>query len=173
MIDSSGYRSNIGIIIANRNNEVFWAKRINQDAWQFPQGGLNENEDLDECLFRELWEECGLKEHDVDILGCTKNWLRYKLPKKLVRDTKPLCIGQKQKWYLLQIKSEEINFKLDCSEKPEFDDWQWVSYWYPLKQVISFKKDVYRKALRELSPILFGMSPRGGRTKPLNHILDI
>lgn len=172
MIDASGYRPNVGIIIANHHGKVFLGKRIRQDAWQFPQGGVDGDEDVEEALFRELWEEVGLKSHQVEILGQTRNWLRYKIPKRLVRDSQPLCIGQKQKWFLLRLEDEDKAVKLDVSHKPEFDDWAWVSYWYPLRQVISFKKEVYRRALRELAPVLFETSLRGGRAKPLNYILD-
>lgn len=173
MIDANGYRANIGIILSNSIGQVLWAKRINQDAWQFPQGGLNEDEEPEAALFRELNEEIGLKPEDVTILGHTRHWLRYRLPKRLIRDTKPVCIGQKQRWYLLKLDSPDSKVCLDECQKPEFDDWRWVSYWYPLRRVISFKREVYRKALRELAPILYGEPNRNGwRRKPLPHLLE-
>ena len=100
MIDEDGYRPNVGIILANREGQVLWARRVGQDAWQFPQGGIAENESPEDALYRELREEIGLQDHDVEIVGCTSGWLRYRLPKRFLRyRSRPLCIGQKQKWF--------------------------------------------------------------------------
>ena len=156
MIDSDGFRLNVGIILANQFNEVLWARRIGQNSWQFPQGGLKVSETPDEALYRELNEEVGLQVSDVEIVAKTKGWLRYRLPKKMIRhNSLPLCVGQKQKWYLLRMLSEDTKVSLNSSENPEFDQWQWVSYWYPLGQVVSFKREVYRRAMKELSSDLF------------------
>lgn len=101
-------------------------------------------------MYRELFEEVGLRKKDVRILASTRSWLRYKLPKRLVRwDTKPVCIGQKQKWFLLQLMCNESDINMQSSGTPEFDGWRWVSYWYPVRQVVSFKRDVYRKVMKE------------------------
>lgn len=151
MIDAEGFRPNVGIVICNRLGQLLWAKRIGQSAWQFPQGGIKEEESLEQALYRELDEEVGLSEHDVRILHRTDDWLHYRLPKNFIRFKQdPLCIGQKQKWFLLSLESEEQQIQLDKSGDPEFDDWRWVNYWYPLEQVIEFKRDVYRRALEEL-----------------------
>ena len=153
MIDSEGFRPNVGIMVANTRGEVLWAQRIGQDAWQFPQGGIAEGESPEEALYRELDEEIGLQRGDVKIVSCTRGWLRYKLPQRLVRrDSKPLCIGQKQKWFLLEMLADDNKVTLNNSHKPEFDGWRWVSYWYPLGQVVPFKRDVYRRAMKELAP---------------------
>lgn len=155
MIDKQGYRPNIGIIICNKQGQVLWAKRIHQNAWQFPQGGMNEDEKPEQALFRELEEEVGLKAHQVKILGRTKHWLRYRLPKHMLRkNQKHVCIGQKQIWFLLTLLDSDENINLNQMEKPEFDDWKWVSYWFPLSEVVSFKRDVYRRAMLELSPYM-------------------
>lgn len=151
MIDSDGFRPNVGIVICNPAGQLLWAKRIRQAAWQFPQGGIDEHESLEHALYRELDEEVGLQEQDVTILHQTKDWLHYRLPKQFIRKHQmPQCIGQKQKWFLLSLDSGDNQVVLDKHEKPEFDQWQWVSYWYPLGQVIEFKKEVYRNALKEL-----------------------
>ena len=151
MIDSKGYRSNVGIVICNRLGQLLWAKRIRQRAWQFPQGGIKEAETLEQALYRELNEEVGLNEMDVNILHQTTDWLHYRIPNNFIRfHTNPLCIGQKQKWFLLSLESDDSSVELGKAGKPEFDDWCWVSYWYPVQQVIKFKRDVYRKALTEL-----------------------
>ena len=65
--------------------------------------------------------------------------------------SQPVCIGQKQKWFLLRLRSDDEHVRMDLTEKPEFDGWRWVSYWYPLGQVVAFKRDVYRRALKELA----------------------
>lgn len=156
MIDEKGYRASIGAIIINDSNRVFLAQRIGQDAWQFPQGGLNENENATDALYRELYEEVGLKPEHVDIVCETPDWLYYDLPKKYIRHhSLPLCIGQKQKWFLLKMNGSDDCFKLDVTSKPEFDHWRWVYYWYPLKKVISFKRKVYREALKQFESEVF------------------
>lgn len=156
MIDTEGYRANVGIILSRSDGQVLWARRIGQDAWQFPQGGIQQGETHEQALFRELEEEIGLQSCDVEIVSCTKEWLKYHLPKHLIRhDSLPLCIGQKQIWYLLRLKTKEENVCLDASDKPEFDHWRWVNYWTPLKEVVAFKRNVYLQALREFHPILF------------------
>ena len=152
MIDGDGYRPNVGIIVANERGQVLWAKRVGQDAWQFPQGGIQTSESAEEALYRELDEEIGLAADHVQIVGATRGWLRYKLPRRLLRTNNSSFVGQKQKWYLLKMLAEDGAVSLNHSESPEFDLWQWVSYWYPLGQVVSFKREVYRKAMRELSP---------------------
>jgi putative (di)nucleoside polyphosphate hydrolase len=156
VIDSNGFRANVGIIISNEKQELFWAKRLGQEAWQFPQGGVCENESTEETLYRELEEEVGLAPTDVQILGRTRGWLYYRLPRRLVRyETEPVCIGQKQRWFLLKLTSDPAKFRFDLGEKPEFDGFRWVSYWYPLRHVVPFKREVYRRALRELASQLF------------------
>ena len=155
MLDSNGFRPNVGIILCNGEGKLFWAKRIGQDAWQFPQGGIKRTETLEQALFRELNEEVGLGRHDVEILHQTSDWLRYRLPKNFIRQhSGPVCIGQKQKWFLLALQSDDNSVHLNRSCEPEFDDWCWVSYWHPVDQVINFKRDVYRKALMELESSL-------------------
>lgn len=156
MIDSDGFRLNVGIILANQFNEVLWARRIGQSSWQFPQGGIKVDETPRQALFRELNEEVGLLPKDVEIIASTKGWLRYRLPKKMVRhNSHPVCVGQKQKWYLLRMLSEDSEVSVSNGSHPEFDGWRWVSYWYPLGQVVSFKREVYRCAMKDLSSDLF------------------
>lgn len=154
MLDADGYRLNIGIVIANGKGDVLWARRVRQGGWQFPQGGIQEGESQQQAMYRELEEETGLKPEQVEIWATTRDWLRYRLPKKMIRPTQgKVCIGQKQKWYLLRLVSDDSEVKLDCSDSPEFDRWEWVSYWYPLNQIIDFKREVYQRMLKELSSI--------------------
>jgi putative (di)nucleoside polyphosphate hydrolase len=154
VIDADGFRPNVGIILTNSRGELLWARRIGgQDAWQFPQGGIKHHESPEQALYRELEEEVGLQPQDVAILGVTRGWLRYRLPTRFVRQQQPTCIGQKQKWFLLQFLASEDRINLVRNTSPEFDRWRWVSYWYPVNNVVAFKRDVYRRALRELSPL--------------------
>ena len=159
MIDADGFRPNVGIILVNSQGQVLWARRIGQNAWQFPQGGIQSNETPEQAMYRELREEIGLSPRDVEIMAVTRGWLRYRLPKRMIRrHSHPVCVGQKQKWFLLRMLSEDSAVQIDYTDSPEFDGWEWVSYWYPLGQVVSFKREVYRKAMKELSPRLARLS---------------
>lgn len=151
MIDEDGYRQNVGMIIVNKAGKLFWGKRIHQDAWQFPQGGVRESETLQQAVFRELREEVGLSPSDVRVLGRTEDWLTYDLPQHLIRyHRSPVCVGQKQVWFLLGLESDEAKIQLDQHPSPEFEGWAWVDYWVPVQQVVDFKKAVYHQALTEL-----------------------
>ncbi len=109
-----------------------------------------------EAMFRELREETGLRPEHVRLLGCTRDWLRYRLPTNLVRKRAfPVCIGQKQKWFLLRMLGGDEFVRLDHSHHPEFDAWRWVDYWLPLDEVVTFKREVYTLALHELAPLIF------------------
>lgn len=138
----------------NQQGDVFWGRRVGQNAWQFPQGGICRDETPEQAMFRELHEEVGLMPEDVKILAVTPRWLRYRLPAPLVRqNVSPVCIGQKQKWFLLQLLTDDKRINLNQNSKPEFDSWRWVNYWYPMQSVINFKRRVYEKALRYFEPI--------------------
>ena len=155
MIDKEGFRKGVGVVLANRYGRLFWAKRIGQDAWQFPQGGLDESESAVDGLYRELWEEVGLEASDVEIIAETKQWLSYRIPQHLLRHHRhPLCIGQKQKWFLLRLIASDQKVRLDLSDTPEFDSWQWVPYWQPKYEVIRFKRQLYQEFLTEFNPYI-------------------
>jgi putative (di)nucleoside polyphosphate hydrolase len=156
MIDENGFRSNIGIIVMNDNANLLWARRIGQNAWQFPQGGVHPGETAEEALYREMYEELGLRPEDVEMIGQTSEWLHYRIPDAYIRhDSRPLCIGQKQKWFLLKLVSNPSSVCLDRTDSPEFDAWRWVTYWYPGQHAIFFKRQVYKNALREFVPLVF------------------
>ena len=165
MVDADGFRPNVGIVVANDAGQVLFARRVgDRDAWQFPQGGIHAGETPEVALYRELEEEIGLQKDCVQMLAQTKDWLRYELPRHMRR---PLpvpdreFVGQKQKWFLLRMLAADGRVRLDRHQEPEFDHWQWVTYWYPLNKVISFKREVYRQALTELAPFVpnAGVSP--------------
>lgn len=158
VIDKRGFRCGIAIVLLNEGNRVFWAHRFQKKGWQFPQGGLQLGETSTEAMYRELHEETGLSSTHVNILAVSRDWLKYRLPKHLIRSSNPLCIGQRQKWFLLQLKDSSLShICFDATDTPEFDRYRWVSYWYPLKYVIDFKREIYRKALEEFSPVVFNI----------------
>jgi putative (di)nucleoside polyphosphate hydrolase len=153
VIDRDGYRAGVGMIIFNRQRKLFWAKRVYQNAWQFPQGGMEPNEASKDAMFRELNEEVGLSPNDVRIVAVTHGWLRYDLPEHLLRHhMKPLCIGQKQKWYLLRLTADESHIDFSKTGHPEFDGYKWVDYWDPMQEVIDFKRELYLRALKIFAP---------------------
>jgi putative (di)nucleoside polyphosphate hydrolase len=159
MLDKEGYRPNVGIILLNHRNEVFWGKRVKQHSWQFPQGGIKHGESPEQAMFRELYEEIGLRPEHVKIVARTREWLRYDVPDQWIRrDLRGNYRGQKQIWFLLRMMARDCDVCLRRSEKPEFDAWRWHDYWVPLEAVIEFKRDVYQQALAELSRFVF----RGG-----------
>jgi putative (di)nucleoside polyphosphate hydrolase len=162
-IDSDGFRANVGIILSNDAGKLLLAGRIGSKGWQFPQGGMHVGESPEEAMYRELHEEVGLGAKDVEILGSTRDWLKYRLPEKFLRrDSEPLCIGQKQRWFILKLVGAEERLRFDRGENPEFDRWRWVDFWRPVNEVIYFKRRVYASALHELGPFVYpsGLPPR-------------
>ncbi len=156
MLDREGYRPNVGIVLVNARNEVFWGKRVREHAWQFPQGGIKRGESPEQAMYRELQEETGLLPEHVRIIGRTRDWLRYEVPKQWIRRAwRDTYRGQKQIWYLLRMVGRDTDVSLRASEHPEFDAWRWSSYWVPLDAVIDFKRGVYEAALCELARLLF------------------
>jgi putative (di)nucleoside polyphosphate hydrolase len=156
MLDKDGYRPNVGIILLNSRNEVFWGKRVKQHSWQFPQGGIKHGESPEQAMLRELWEEVGLRPEHVRIVGRTRDWLRYDVPDQWIRrDLRGNYRGQKQIWFLLRLTGRDCDVSLRATTHPEFDAWRWHDYWVPLETVIEFKRDVYQQALLELSRFVF------------------
>jgi putative (di)nucleoside polyphosphate hydrolase len=162
LIDADGFRANVGIILMHRD-QVFLGRRAGGRGWQFPQGGVRGGESLEQALYRELEEEIGIAKADVVMLGQTDRWLRYRLPARYVRrNQQPVCIGQKQRWFLLRLRLDEARFDFTRTAEPEFDEFRWTPYWEPVKEVIYFKRAVYARALTELVDLAFP----GGRHPP-------
>ena len=164
-IDAQGYRANVGIVLCNGAGSLLIGGRKGQNGWQFPQGGIQQHEDLEQAMYRELHEEIGLDADDVEVLGKTSAWIHYDLPEKFIRrNARPLCIGQKQRWFLLRLIGADQRVRLDMTRMPEFDRWRWVDFWQPVREVIYFKRKVYVQALNELGPLIFpeGIPPRPG-----------
>jgi putative (di)nucleoside polyphosphate hydrolase len=159
MLDRDGFRPNVGIILLNARNQVFWGKRLRTHSWQFPQGGIKYGETPEQAMLRELHEEVGLKPEHVQIIARTRDWLRYEVPDHYIRrDARGHYKGQKQIWFLLRLVGRDSDLNLRATEHPEFDAWRWNEYWVPLDVVIEFKRGVYERALTELSRYL----PRAG-----------
>jgi putative (di)nucleoside polyphosphate hydrolase len=158
MLDREGFRPNVGIILLNQRNQVFWGKRIRTHSWQFPQGGIKHGETPEQAMYRELHEEVGLKHEHVRILARTRDWLRYEVPDHYIRrEARGHYKGQKQIWFLQQLTGHDSDLNQRATDHPEFDAWRWNEYWVPLEAVIEFKRDVYQLALSELARFL----PRG------------
>jgi putative (di)nucleoside polyphosphate hydrolase len=155
MLDRDGFRPNVGIILLNQKNQVFWGKRIRTHSWQFPQGGIDRGENPEQAMFRELHEEVGLKPDHVRIVARTRDWLRYEVPDRFIRrESRGHYRGQKQIWFLLQLVGFDTDLNLRATDHPEFDAWRWNDYWVPLDAVVEFKRGVYEMALTELSRFL-------------------
>lgn len=152
MLDRDGFRPNVGIILLNQRNQVFWGKRLRTHSWQFPQGGIKQGESPEQAMFRELHEEVGLRPEHVRIMARTRDWLRYEVPPHFIRrDARGHYKGQKQIWFLLQLLGRDTDMNLRATNHPEFDAWRWSDYWVPLEAVIEFKRGVYQTALTELA----------------------
>ena len=150
-MNDSGYRLNVGLIVANKQGKVLLCKRKGVNSWQFPQGGIDYAENSLKAAKRELLEEVGIRSKSIKLIESLDDWLKYDVPRKKLRKKiiNRNFKGQKQKWFLFMLKEDvEITFENDPDN--EFDDFKWVSYWYPLNVIISFKEKVYREALNKL-----------------------
>ena len=150
------YRSGVGIMIINKNKEIFVGKRIDNhsDAWQMPQGGLDAGEGEDEAMFRELKEETGINDEAVKVIQKSQKYYYYNLPYKLQKKFwGGKYLGQKQKWYLVEFIGEEsaINVK---TEDPEFSEWKWISKENLLNEIVPFKRDLYEDIIKEFEELL-------------------
>ena len=155
MLDREGFRPNVGIILLNGRNQVFWGKRLKTHSWQFPQGGIKHGETPEQAMFRELHEEVGLRPDHVQIIARTRDWLRYEVPEHYIRrESRGHYRGQKQIWFLLKLIGRDSDMNLRATDHPEFDAWRWNDYWVPLDVVIEFKRGVYEMALTELARFL-------------------
>ena len=164
VIDAEGFRANVGIVLTRGDGTVLLGRRARGGGWQFPQGGMQTGETPEESLFRELHEEIGLKSQDVELVGATRDWLRYRLPPRYVRrEQLPLCIGQKQRWFLLRLRDNDVKFGFTATSEPEFDQCRWSNWWEPVREVIFFKRPVYAQMLTELAALAF---PQGAPPLP-------
>ncbi|KAL1546098.1 Nudix hydrolase 26, chloroplastic, variant 2 [Salvia divinorum] len=154
-----GYRRNVGICLINPSKKIFAASRLDiPDAWQMPQGGIDENEDPRNAAIRELEEETGVT--SADIVAEAPYWLTYDFPpevrQKLKQQWGSDWKGQAQKWFLLKFngKDEEVNLLGNGTEKAEFGQWSWVSPQEIVNRAVDFKKPVYEQVMKAFSPYL-------------------
>ena len=151
MYKRQGYRPNVAMVVINSTNKVLICRRKNTRTWQFPQGGIDNGEDIKKAMYRELSEEVGLSKDDVSLVGESEGTITYDIPKTI--RSKVLggkFKGQEQKWFLLKLNKDNCEIKLDNEAFPEFDKYEWVSFWQPLNRIVDFKREAYRKALSEL-----------------------
>jgi len=149
--NNEGYRPNVAMVVINSANKVLICRRKNTRTWQFPQGGIDNGEDIKKAMYRELSEEVGLSKDDVSLVGESEGTITYDIPKTI--RSKVLggkFKGQEQKWFLLKLNKDNCEIKLDNEAFPEFDKYEWVSFWQPLNRIVDFKREAYRKALSEL-----------------------
>ena len=149
--NNEGYRPNVAMVVINSANKVLICRRKNTRTWQFPQGGIDNGEDIKKAMYRELSEEVGLSKDDVSLVGESEYTITYDIPKTI--RSKVLggkFKGQEQKWFLLKLNKDNCEIKLDNEAFPEFDKYEWVSFWQPLNRIVDFKREAYRKALSEL-----------------------
>ena len=147
------FRNGVGIVVLNKNNKVFVAKRIDNPKkfWQMPQGGVNKNEDFLTAAYRELEEETGTKQ--AEIVFTLDEWLEYSLPPELIgKALGGKFKGQKQKWFLMRFKGKDSDFNLN-SHIAEFDEWAWRNLEEMPDLVVDFKKELYLKLIEKFSPI--------------------
>jgi putative (di)nucleoside polyphosphate hydrolase len=146
-----GYRPNVAMVVINSKNKVLICRRINTKTWQFPQGGVDNDENLEKAMYRELLEEVGLRKEDVQYIGESADTIIYDIPKTIrSRVLGGKFKGQEQKWFLLKIKNDDHEIRLDYEAFPEFDTFEWVSFWQPIDRIVDFKREAYRRALSEL-----------------------
>ena len=146
-------RSGVGIVVLNKQNKVFVAKRIDnpKNFWQMPQGGVDEGEDLETAMKRELFEETGISK--IHLLKELDYWMEYELPKNLLGIIwKGKYRGQKQKWFIVKFlgKDDEINLS---GKNQEFIEWKWININELPNIIVKFKKHIYEKLKIELKKV--------------------
>ncbi len=155
--DSLPYRPCVGIMLANRNGQVFVGQRIDSkegDAWQMPQGGIDKGETAEIALIRELGEETGIGADLVDVIARSSEEYIYDLPDELIGKLwGGKYRGQSQRWFLLRFKGQDSDINI-ATEHPEFDTWRWVEAHQLVDLIVPFKRPVYRDVVQEFRDLL-------------------
>lgn len=152
------YRPCVGVMLVNSAGRVFVGKRIDNkegDAWQMPQGGIDEGEDVHPAALRELEEETGVKPHLVTIIAESREEHLYDLPDFLIGKLwGGKYRGQRQKWLLMRFSGEDSDIDLDAHEHAEFEAWTWIEPEQLPDLIVPFKKRVYRQVLEEFRDLI-------------------
>ena len=151
-IPADKYRQGVGIVLLNTRGEVFVGRRadLKGDAWQMPQGGLDEDESPREAALRELKEEIGTDK--ADILAESRGWLKYDVPPVPTSERWRRWKGQRQKWFVMLFKGSDSDIDL-ATEHPEFDAWRWVQVTDLPALAAPFKRQLYLDVIGEFSTI--------------------
>jgi putative (di)nucleoside polyphosphate hydrolase len=152
------YRPCVGVMLVNAQGRVFVGKRIDNkegDAWQMPQGGIDDGEELHPAALRELHEETGITENFVTIIAESKEEHFYDLPAELLGKLwGGRYRGQRQRWLLLRFTGEDSHVNLEAHKHPEFEEWKWVEPDLLPDLIVPFKKRVYRQIVEEFSDLI-------------------
>lgn len=154
MTESLGYRPCVGMMVFNRNRKVFVGQRLDNltDAWQMPQGGIDEGEDPREAAYRELTEEIGTA--NVEIIAETEDWLRYDLPEELIGKVwKGRFRGQEQKWFVMRFLGDDGEINLE-THHPEFNAWKWADIARLPDLIVPFKRSLYGELVRRFQNVI-------------------
>ena len=153
---SLSYRPCVGLMVLNAEARIFAGKRIDGavEAWQMPQGGVDDGESPRAAALRELREETGLLPEHVEILGESADWVPYDLPAHLIGKLwGGRYRGQTQKWFAMRLIADDGAIDI-ATEEPEFSEWRWMTAPDLMAAIVPFKRDVYGKVLREFEPYL-------------------
>ena len=148
----SKYRRCVGMMILNASNEVLVGRRLDHPSgyWQMPQGGIDENENSQEAVWREMMEEIGTNK--ADLFKVSNQWIKYEIPQKTL-DKLPWgkkWIGQTQKWFIFKFTGQNTDINVH-TKNPEFSEWKWISHKELSKNAVPFKRKVYKTILNEFA----------------------